>query len=314
MRKLLFVCSAAVLFCVTAFATSNRTAVSINGLDTNPCTVASPCRSFGAAIAQTTPGGESVALDSAGYGAFTIDRSITVEAAPGVYAGITSSATSAGKGINIVAGSTDVIAIRGLIVNGAPGIADAGIASYYPVRALYIEHSIVQNFTNTGITLAAGKHFVADTTVRECGSGIAAGTKIFGSANGTAYATIDHCRIFRTGGAVSAASNSSVLIRDTVAASNDIGFGAGFADASESIDMTVENCEVFDTTNTGIQASGIEGGGTVIVRVSNTGVFRSGLYGFVQSSTAELDSFGNNRLAGNLPADTSGTITPISTQ
>src|SRR5437764_8269889 len=114
MRKLLLVCSAAVLFSVTAFATSNRTAVSLSGVDTNPCTVASPCRSFGAAIAQTNPGGELIALDSAGYGPFVIDRAVSVQAAPGIYAGITSSpSTLSGRGITVAAGPTDAVIIRG---------------------------------------------------------------------------------------------------------------------------------------------------------------------------------------------------------
>ena len=35
------------------FATQDRSAVSRNGLDTNPCSVASPCRSFTSAMAAT---------------------------------------------------------------------------------------------------------------------------------------------------------------------------------------------------------------------------------------------------------------------
>src|SRR5438309_7295416 len=102
LKSLRAVFYAALLFPVTANAQQNRTAVSINGLDTNPCTVASPCRSFTAAMAQTNAGGEIIAVDSGGYGIFSVDRAVSVLAAPGVYAGVT--ATS-GDAITINAGA-----------------------------------------------------------------------------------------------------------------------------------------------------------------------------------------------------------------
>src|SRR5262249_12147695 len=71
------------------FALNSRSAVSLSGVDTNPCTTTLPCRSFSAAVARTLDGGEIVALDTAGYGPFTIDRSLTVGGAPGVHAAIT---------------------------------------------------------------------------------------------------------------------------------------------------------------------------------------------------------------------------------
>ena len=71
---------------VSASATSQRTFVSHSGLDTNPCSVDSPCRSFAAAITQTNPSGEVVAVDSAGYGPVTISQSVTIVAPLGVHA------------------------------------------------------------------------------------------------------------------------------------------------------------------------------------------------------------------------------------
>src|SRR6266550_476417 len=76
----------------------SRSAVSITGVDTNPCSVALPCRSFTAALAQTSSGGEVIALDSGGYGPFTITSSVSVMGAPGVYAGITA---LSGNGISV---------------------------------------------------------------------------------------------------------------------------------------------------------------------------------------------------------------------
>jgi hypothetical protein len=60
-------------------------------------------RSISIAISKTLAGGEVVALDSGGYGTFSISFSITIVAPPGVYAGI--SATT-GNAISISAEPT----------------------------------------------------------------------------------------------------------------------------------------------------------------------------------------------------------------
>src|ERR1700741_1031966 len=77
-----------------------RTFVSFSGLDTNPCSRTSPCRSFNAAMAQTAPAGTIVALDSDGYGTVTIAQSVSLIAPEGVYAGIAAPASSVGININ----------------------------------------------------------------------------------------------------------------------------------------------------------------------------------------------------------------------
>src|SRR5437867_994768 len=127
-----------VLIAASAQATSLRTFVASTGLDTNPCSRTSPCRSFAAALVETAPSGEIIVLDSAGYGPVTINQSVTIVSPPGVYAGIT--ATS-GNGITI-SGTTqnDVVVIRGLTINGG-GTGNAGISAADPadIGALHIE-------------------------------------------------------------------------------------------------------------------------------------------------------------------------------
>src|SRR5438552_14419467 len=102
-----------------ALASNTRSAVSVNGSDANPCTPASPCRSFGAAMAQTNPGGEIIALDTAGYGAFTIDRPITVSGAPGIHAALT---ITTGVGISINVSSGDRVVLRNLVLLSGGGL------------------------------------------------------------------------------------------------------------------------------------------------------------------------------------------------
>src|SRR5438045_8844983 len=123
-RMMLLVTTAAqLLFATAILAQVNRAAVSVNGVDGNPCSPASPCRSINYALSQTNAGGEIIVLDSGGYGAFTVTKSVSVEAAPGVHAGITA---ASGTAISINAGASDKLVLRGLSLSGV-GTGSAGI-------------------------------------------------------------------------------------------------------------------------------------------------------------------------------------------
>jgi hypothetical protein len=89
------------------------TFVSGVGDDANPCSREAPCRTFAGAISKTKAGGEIDALDPGGYGPVTITKSITIDG--GRMASILASGTD---GIAINAGSTDVIILRNLGING----------------------------------------------------------------------------------------------------------------------------------------------------------------------------------------------------
>src|SRR5262245_32153968 len=88
-----------------------RTFVSGLGNDGNPCSRTAPCRTFPQAISQTSAGGEVYVLDSAGYAAFTITKSVSIVAPLGVTAGIS---VFSGDGIDISIGSNDTVILRGL--------------------------------------------------------------------------------------------------------------------------------------------------------------------------------------------------------
>src|SRR5262245_23788922 len=105
------------------FAANVRSAVSVVGSDLNPCTTTLPCRSFAVAVAATIAGGEVIALDSGGFGAFTASQAITVSAAPGFHAAVT---TAVGNAINVTAGAADAVVLRNLVVLAAAG-ANNGI-------------------------------------------------------------------------------------------------------------------------------------------------------------------------------------------
>src|SRR5882672_11336232 len=96
MARLTVCCVALCLLNPSVFALNNRSAVSVNGSDADPCTVPSPCRTFTAALAATASGGEIIAIDSGGYGqSFTVSQPVTVSGAPGVHAAITATTGTA---------------------------------------------------------------------------------------------------------------------------------------------------------------------------------------------------------------------------
>ena len=106
------------LLALASAEAAQRTFVASTGNDANPCSLAQPCRGFAAALNQTDVGGEIVVIDSAGYGVFTTDRSVSVIAPPGVHAGV--SVFSPSNGITVDGPGAKVV-LRGLSINGQGG-------------------------------------------------------------------------------------------------------------------------------------------------------------------------------------------------
>ena len=137
---------------VSAGAVSpQRTFVSTGGSDANPCSLPLPCRGFAAAIAAVASNGEVVVLDSGGYGAVVINKSIDIITPPGIYAGITA---SAGTGIQIVSPAQSV-AIRGVAINGL-GSGQFGIDVQFDTRVI-IERCSIANFIQDGLRSASAQ-------------------------------------------------------------------------------------------------------------------------------------------------------------
>ncbi len=145
-----------------ALATSQRTFVSGQGSDAAACSIAAPCRSFTAAIAQTVAGGEVIVLDSAGYGPVVITQSVTITAPPGVYAGISVPASAPiGVLINVPAGK---IVLRGLTVNSTGGTT--GI-QFLAGDGLSIERCRISGFSVSAADGGIRQDSVGVMTVRD---------------------------------------------------------------------------------------------------------------------------------------------------
>jgi hypothetical protein len=224
------------LHAMPAQAQNNRSFVSSTGSDSNPCTLAFPCRSFQIAFTVTNVGGEIDVLNTAGYGQINITHAISIINPVGVVASI--AVPSGGAGITISAPAGDAVILRGLTIDGAnTGLYGINITSG---GRLEIIDSVIRNFTNTGviveptaapISLLISNSFVLDN--------INAGIYLTPRPVGQIFATIDRVTAY----------------------ANKYGI---YADASASgtfINATIANSIISNNTNTGITV--INGGSSI---------------------------------------------------
>jgi hypothetical protein len=265
-----------------------RTFVASTGSDANPCSRVAPCRTFGAALAQTAGGGEIVALDSGGYGAVTISQAVTIVAAPGIQASIS---PSSGAAITVNAGASDVVVLRNLYLNAQGG--SYGVW-YQSAAALHIENVVINGFTSSGIRMelaSASALYVADTIVRNnSGSGL-----YLISNSGIANVSIVRTLLENNFNGVVAVTNARASVKDTIASGNA---NAGFLAQSSStlVELNLEGC-VASGNGYGIEA--VSATGTATVRVSNCSVTGNTVYGVSAGTNGAMLSRGNNTVEGN---------------
>jgi parallel beta helix pectate lyase-like protein len=286
-----------VLVSSAAFA-QQRTFVSANGNDANPCSLSAPCRNFAAALAAVLSGGEVVVLDSAGYGPVSITNPVSLVAPTGVYGGITA---FTGDAITVNA-KTAVVVVRGLTLNAVGIGANNGINVISDGTVLHVENCVLNDFVNAGINVTGtnGELLVTDTTAR----GGVVGIQI-APASGVVTGAIDHCHFAGQnsyGVYLSAPLGSQFVVSDSTF--NDITLGGLFATGGGVVN--VQRC-VVGNTETGLASFS---GSTV--SVSDSMVTFCSSAGF-RNNGAIFRSFGNNQLADNT-ANTAGFILTIAQQ
>lgn len=287
-----------------------RTFVSTSGSDANPCTRAEPCRNFAAAIANTLAGGEVVALDSGGYGTFTVNKALTVAGAPGAHVAVTA---FAGNGVTVNAGASDAVVLRNLYLTGLGGFN--GI-NYLAGASLAVDSVTATGFAGNGLeaTAADGDLFVRDSTFRDnAASGVLvngsvsaeirdshgegntlSGFRLIGVARGSitgSAATHNGSGYFFQTGAV------FTLMRSLADANSN-----GVILFTSGTDVTLSGMTLSNNANHGLAVSSAAariGGSTVsgnAVGMDNTG--------------GTLETFQDNLIRGNATA-TAGTITAV---
>lgn len=283
---------------VTAEAQFSRTAVSVNGNDANPCTVASPCRSFSRAISQTIAGGEVIAVDSGGYGPFSVNAAVAVLAAPGVTA---SMSVQSGNGVFVNAAANDRVFLRNLQIRGVGGAT--GI-QYVSGGQLIVEGVTIVGMTSQGIDVSGTSDLrlqLRDSLIVDSVFNV-----MLETTTGIADALIE--RTVSSGGsnAYRADSNSRLVLRDSAAVHGTYGVmvncGTGTCNA------VIENSVIHGQSLTGIRTGGLSG--TASARVSNSTITANGLgVGPVSPSTLltrSNNTFGMNGSDGSFTGTFSG--------
>ena len=288
-----FVAAASLAIAVDALAAPpQRTFVASTGNDSDPCTITQPCRGFAAAIAAVQVGGEVIALDSAGYGAFSIGKSVSVIAAPGVYAGVT---VFAADGIAIVAGAADKVVLRGLSINGQGGSVGIRVKT----SEVHLENLIISNLASTGIIVEGGDSVhISNTTIRSNGFGL----RVAPSLGAVAVLVRDSELSSNTTAGVVVAPSSTGSAQVTVERSSVSRNAAGLnVSTSGSATATLVMTQSAATENSGAGVSSTSLGATVFVRESM--IARNNV-GLLQASSGVLNACGGNLLVANGAAQT----------
>jgi hypothetical protein len=281
-----------------AAAQTVRTFVSGHGADTGTCGVGAPCRTFAYALTQTAAKGEIVVLDSAGYGIVTITQAVSITDEQGAEAAVT---VSAGDGITVNVGASDIVNLTGLTLIGNGGAN--GIA-FHTGGTLTIQNCVARGFTSNGISLAptaVSAVSVMDTVV--AGNGLN-GIDYFPLMGGSAFfKRVGALGNSNIGIAVDVANSTVVAtVRDSDATGSNWGF---FVEAGVSTMATVTliNDTAFNN-NVGVEA------GFATMILAQTTLTNNGT-GYVVGDSAVIKSFGDNHIA-----DTSntGSLTMVALQ
>jgi hypothetical protein len=263
---------ACLLHAAPAYAQANRTFVSGSGSDSNPCTVASPCRSFQAAFNATVVGGEIDVLEPAGYRTLSITHAISIQGHD--YAGI--SVPSGGTGITISSSVTGEVNLRGLLIDGG-GSGSTGISS--SAGSLNVQDCVIRNLTNFGIFVDASANsptvFVSDTLVSDIAPGtvslfdfgIAVGALNDGKA--TAVLTRVHVDNSANGIKMNLIVGDASIVDSVV--SNSTGYGViaefgGFTSANGVV-TTIRHSDIANN-GTGVYANGGGASATIVLSQS----------------------------------------------
>ena len=135
------------------------------GSDANDGSRGAPKRNFQPAHDAVAAGGQIVVLDTAGYGALNITKSLAITVPPGVN-GFTT-VTGSNNGITINASGSDSVSLRGLIIEGGSAGGGSGIRINSAANVA-VEDCTVRNF-NVGIAVfGPGKLYLRRCTVRAC--------------------------------------------------------------------------------------------------------------------------------------------------
>jgi hypothetical protein len=297
----------AALQAAPAYAQATRTWVSGVGDDVNPCSRTAPCKTFAGAISKTAVGGEINCLDSGGFGAVTITKSITIKC-EGVIAGVLVSGTN-GIIINDSGSGTPgtaIVMLSGLDLEGL-GTGINGVL-FSSGGELHMHKLQIRNFRQSG----AGGNGVS--VAHSSNTGV--NKKVFLvdsyiSNNGGTSANAG-LLVKPTGGA-----NVNVMVSNTTFEANANGILADGSGGGGGVNVSVRHSLVGNNTSAGISAQSAGGSnkvtvdGSMIAANGTSGLAAGGGQGTIRVGSSTIThnvtgasgnvlSFKNNQFVDNV--------------
>jgi hypothetical protein len=300
---------AGVVLAAPAQAQNARSFVSPAGSDAAACTLAAPCRTFAGAYAKTNASGEIAVLGTAGYGALTIDKAISIVNPGGFEAGIT---VSSGNGITINAGANDAVSLRGLSIDGG-GLGSTGIL-FNSGASLSVENCVIRHMVSDGIdfnsTTATSALTVSNSLVADNGN-----NGIYLVPTGSVTAVFNRVEVNNNvhdgiivDGHISAGTNTiNATVSESIAAGNGV---VGFTSFSPS-GQAPTSLMLFHSVAANNVAGVVANSTGATLRLANSTVTGNQIGWAVQSSGV-VDSYGDNYIDGN--GSNIGSLTPVARQ
>ena len=297
-----FLCSsvAGVLYAAPANAQATRTWVSGVGDDINPCSRTAPCKTFAGAMSKTAANGEINCLDPGGFGAVTVNKSMTIDCAGTLGAILASSTTG------VIVNTTGVnVVLRNLSINGV-GTGVFGVR-FLAGNSLTLENVHIANFNASAAvgvqfspSVANATLLVSNSVIRSNGIAPATGGGIVvqSNAGGTnALAVVHNSTIQRNGGSgilVNTVSGSAtVTVRDSTISNNTNGGVRTVATANAAVAL-LDRVTLASNSLAGVSSEGAAS----TIRVGNS-VIHANAQGMQSVSSGVIRSYQNNDVNAN---------------
>lgn len=286
--------------------------VSEAGVDGAGCLRSAPCRTFAAAVTVTPDGGSVACLDPGSYGPFIVTRNMAVDclAAPSSVV-----AVSGGNGIDIPAGPTQTVSLRGLTIvspdgSGAIGVNATGGAtvslSDCAVRGFRSGAAIGVNFAPPIGT--SGRLSIERCVIEANGRStiaVSGGILVKPDSTGGALAVITSSAIRgNTTGLIVDGNASTGLVNAALLGSTLTGNSGPAAlalsqNASGALTvLRIDNSTIIGNGGAAMRVDGVQANLVVSRTISN----RNGA-GFQRANSGHIYSFGDNYVNGDTASD-----------
>ncbi|MGA3171972.1 MAG: right-handed parallel beta-helix repeat-containing protein [Chthoniobacteraceae bacterium] len=274
---------ASLVFAPPAFCQATRTWVSGVGDDANPGSRTAPCKTYAGAISKTAVGGEIDNLDTGGFGAVTITKSITIDGA----SGIASSLVIGTNGIVVATSGAMEVTLRNLLLTGQGGGLGGLVVNGGGSVILHVENCKIFGFTSHGIDFEPSG--ASALYVKDCHIYNNAGDGLYLKPGAASLISITDSVIDGNAIGVHGDVNTTTVVDGTKSAGNN---GAGFETVPGAI-MTISGGES-SANGTGISSSGT-------MAISDVTVTGNG-EGLNYAPGGQIQSFGNNPIGANAVA------------